>query len=136
MSKRTANVILSVLTLLLGGLIYLLLRETSIIAVALMHFPGIQPLQSCVSSFHFYFLEYYFVDYLWGLSLCSGLVSIHTPRKKGLIICAAATLVCGSLWEVLQYVGVVTGTGDWMDAIMYLLAAVTSLIFNYKERNE
>ena len=128
MSKRGKNYALAVLSLTLGGLLYILFRPNTYLAVFCSNIPVVSYMQSLLADVHIPFFAYYFVDFLWGLSLCSGLIALHNPEIKGKIGCAAVALAWGSLWELLQRLDVVGGTGDWMDVFMYLLAAFVGLI--------
>lgn len=55
---------------------------------------------------------------------------------KGIIICASVAFLCGCVWELLQYVGVLSRTGDIHDIIMYFLASAICIIINLKETRE
>ena len=44
------------------------------------------------------------------------------------------TAIYGCVWELLQWLSILGGTGDYLDIIMYLLASILCLIINLKER--
>ena len=134
MSKRAANLVLAAASLMLGGLLYVLFRPTTILAVLCGQIPIVLQIQMLFARHKCPVLSYYFVDFLWGLSLSSGLQAIHTPRKKGIIGFALLAFGWGCLWEVLQWLRVVSGTGDFFDVFMYFLAALISILINFKER--
>ncbi len=79
------------------------------------------------------FLKFYFPDFLWAISLCFGLYAIYLPTIKTSIMLSVIVFVYGVIWEILQAVEVLGGTGDIVDVIMYLLACLLALIFNLKK---
>ncbi len=79
------------------------------------------------------FLRYYFPDYMWGYSLTFGVYAIFLPSKRLCLYPACITSVVGGLWELLQYTHTVTGTGDWMDVLLYIAAGMNAVMINYAE---
>lgn len=130
MSKRMGNVMLSVLSLLLGGMLYLFFRKQSVISLCLRRFVTLPEFHSVPS-----FFRHYFGDFLWGFSLSTGLIAIFPLSRKGDILCAGAACAVGILWESAQWLGVVSGTGDVCDIFMYALAGILAIVINcFKER--
>ena len=76
------------------------------------------------------FLRNYAEDYYWGYALCMALLSLWETRTA---LCL--TLAFGAGWELLQGVGVVSGTGDLLDVLGYLAACGTA-VWIVKRRNE
>ena len=124
----------SVGALLVGGAMYLLFRQgtylhtffripTTMLSAAV--FPG------------GYVLRYYLPDFLWTYSLCCALYAVALPRgwgRIGLPLCAAGL---GGLWEIGQWIGLVSGTGDVWDMVTYGLAAIVAFYINIrKEGNQ
>ena len=134
MLKRTSNLMISVTALSLGGMIYIFFREKTIIATFFADWHGINGIQRLFSKYKADFIRYYFVDFLWGFSLSTGIIALNDPSRKGLLFCAFLAFICGSLWEVLQHFRVVTGTADLWDVFMYLLASIISVAINLLRR--
>ena len=134
MSKRGRNLVLAVISLVLGSLLYVLFRSNTHLAKLCSCIPTVATAQLFFAGVHIPFLTVYLVDFLWGLSLCCGLLAIHDPGVKGKIVCAVAAFIWGCLWEMMQWLSVVGGTGDWLDVCMYFLAAFVGIIINLKER--
>ena len=134
MSTRGLNMLLGIAALTLGGLLYILLRQESYIAVALEDCLFVTELQLLFSVCNCDFLKYYFPDFLWGFSLYCGLFAIHMPSANGSVICGAAVFLCGCLWEAGQYWGIIGGTSDLIDVVMYLTAGLAGILLNLKER--
>ena len=137
MSNRIWYLSLGVSSLSLGLLIYVFLRTNSIVSLTAGNFITIKELNIPyslipVSSF----LKYYFSDYLWAFSLCSFFHSIHLPKIKSSVFIGVITFAAGFLWETLQYLHLVSGTGDIADIIMYLAAALSVVIINLKRGNQ
>lgn len=137
MRGRRRNILISVFALGLGGILYVLLRRNTYIAEFFTIVPGISILQEKLERISCDFLRYYFPDFLWGLSLACGLQAIAYPKKKDMMAVGIIAILCGFLWEVLQYVGLVRGTGDIIDCISYQVAGTLSILYNiWRERNE
>lgn len=134
MSKRGVNILVGALSLLIGGVIYILSREDSFIAAMAERFLPLTPIRDLVQHSAWTFAKYYLPDFLWGLSLGCGLHVIHMPKKTGTLLCASGAFMCGLVWEVLQYLDITGGTGDLWDIFMYLLAALLTIFINFKER--
>lgn len=76
------------------------------------------------------FIKYYLIDYLWALSMISGLNTLFTTQKETLRICLFVFSL-GSIWEILQFLNILSGTGDIADVFMYLAAVITAVIINF-----
>lgn len=133
MSKKRTNLILCISSLIVGGFLYIILRPTTYVAQIFNSITIINSIQNKLSILDLNFCKYYLPDYLWSFSLCCGLVSIFNPQKTGLLICATLTFMCGSTWELLQYANVLSGTFDFWDILMYLIAVVFTVLINIKE---
>lgn len=138
MSKRRINILLGTLALILGFLIYILFRTNTYIAKPFEAVRWIEYIRRYLLRGSCDFIKFYFPDFLWGFSLNCGLVAIYLPGFKGNVVCGCVAFFCGCIWEALQYIGVVNGTGDIVDITMYLLASIFNIIINLKEtrRNE
>lgn len=134
MSKRRINILLGTMTLVLGFLIYIFFRTNTHIARAFDKIDWIVYIRRQLPGCSNDFIKFYLPDFLWGFSLNCGLMAIYDPRVKGGILCGCIALVSGCIWEILQYIGIVSGTGDVIDIIMYLLASIIHIIINLKER--
>ena len=64
-----------------------------------------------------------------------GLHVIFQPEICVSALCTVAVVIYGGVYELLQYLGVIGGTGDLWDVLMYILAGITVNILNstYKE---
>lgn len=129
MSKRISFIFLSVLFIVVGALIYVFFRPTTYIAQFIGNLTGLNSFGEFGSSF----LKFYLPDFLWAISLSFGLYAIYLPNIKTSIILSVVVFVYGVLWEVLQVIGVIGGTGDIVDVIMYLVASMLAVTFNLKK---
>ena len=120
------------ISLVIGGIIYVLLRENTYVSIIVREIFSMENLSlnsnRCVGDF----LKYYFVDYLWAVSLSCGLHIVLTPFKSRWIISTGMVLFAGGLFDLLQYMYIVSGTGDIADITMYFLAALTVNFINLK----
>ncbi len=134
MSSRMKNIVCCICALFAGAALYILLRPDTYIATALARFDFLVQLQDKLKYIDCDFLRFYFPDFLWAFSLSCSLQAIFAPMKTGTFLCCIAALLCGTVWELFQYFGVIKGTGDWVDVLMYALAAFASVIIQIKEK--
>lgn len=136
MSKRKRNILFSLTALIVGCLLYILFRKNTYIGGV---FAGMENIDTIRQMCHLHvsdLYKFYLPDFLWGFALGCGLIAIYNPRIKGVIICASFSFLCGCVWELLQCLEVLSGTGDVYDVIMYLLASAICIIINLKETRE
>lgn len=134
MSERHKIALLSIYSLVVGCALYIIFRSDSYVAKLFSVLPFIVKIQEFFLFADSDFLKYYFPDYLWCLGLCCALIAIHTPKLKSVLLCSTVSVICGMAWELSQYIGIINGTGDILDIIMYLLAGVTAVIIYLKEK--
>lgn len=120
---RIKYVIWGMVTLFLGLLLYLLLRPNTYISrFALRFLPFDLPV--LFSMIQNPILKFYLADYLWAFSLSCWLRCIFINEQKKVFSITIVT-VTGTLYELAQCSGIVSGTGDVIDCLLYLLAAWT-----------
>ena len=132
MSRRMRNILLSAISLVCGGLLYVLFRETTYISTMFEWFSFVSQAREFISVLSCDFVAFYLPDFLWGFALCSGLLAIFNPDIRGGLACALTALLWGVVWEIAQYAGVVSGTGDVVDILMYLMAIGIATIIHIK----
>lgn len=136
MSKRKKNIRFSLTALVVGCFLYVFFRENTYVGNMFDSIENIEKMRQMFSSQICDLCKFYLPDFLWGFSLSCGLIAIYVPGIKGIIICASVAFLCGCMWELLQYIGVLSGTGDIHDIIMYFLASAICIIINLKETRE
>lgn len=122
----------AIISLLLGLICYLFFREKTYVSEI---FDSILNLKSIRSSFKFLendFLKFYFPDYLWAVSFSCCLHIIFKPKIVGSIICTAVISLFGIVFELLQLIGIINGTGDIFDVCLYILGCFTVNIITLK----
>ena len=128
MNKRKIYIVLCILSVSLGGGIYIIFRPNTYVSeIFVSIFPLPQNTIDFFSYFNCNFVKYYFPDYLWAFSLVCGFNTIFSSHKK-IFHCAIAVLLMGILCEILQLSGIVTGTGDLIDVLMYLTAVCSVVL--------
>lgn len=135
MSKRILNALLGVSALVIGLGIYVFFKPNAVVS-RLFDFAFVSELRSFLSPCDLPFIKYYFADFLWGFAFCCGLAFIFQPKGKELLLCGAGGIAFGAVWELLQWTGIMSGTGDICDIIMYLLAATAVMLINLKEKTK
>ena len=130
MCMRKRNILLSVGSLSSGGLLYIFLRKGSWIARRFPVVSWLTEYRAFLERQPLGFFRYYFPDFLWGLSLGCALVAVLGWSNKNVWLCSFVSFGCGCLWEALQWIKWVSGTGDVLDVAMYFLAAIMCIILN------
>ena len=125
------NIVISSVSLVFGGTLYVLFRKTTIISEMVESWVDLSAVRSAMLFFSNKFTKYYLPDYFWGLSLTFGLYSIMPYWHFNILWPAVISFLCGLLWELLQFFDWVSGTGDFIDILLYLSAATTAVTINY-----
>ena len=125
--------LLAIFALILGGVIYVLFKGNSYISVFVRQFIPVLGEEIVIINSSCRVL-YYLPDFLWALSLSCGLHIIFMPEMKGSLLCTFAVVGLGLVFEILQFLEFVNGTGDIIDVIMYLLAGMSVNLINLKRR--
>ncbi len=132
MNNKKINIIISILSLSLGGLIYVFYRENTYISNFVETLVNLSILRNTFSPFECNFIKYYFIDYLWALSLTTALSTLFNSKRCILPICLFVCLL-GFVWELLQLLNIISGSGDIADVFMYLTAITTAVIINFSK---
>lgn len=119
------------LPLVLGTLIYIFWRKSTIIYKALNIFPNINVVK--ISSW----IKYNLPDGLWLYALLSTVIFIWRDNYSGyFILWILLTLTLCFLSEIFQKLHVIPGNFDWNDIIAYTTAFVFFYFFNYQYINK
>ena len=124
-NKRALWIFWGSISLVAGFLLYVFFRQNTYIAqFVLSYFPALR--SDYASRFpQIRHLSYYLADYLWAFSLSCGLHAIFLPGKSGTFCCTLAVSLLGIIYEILQCVRIISGTGDITDILLYVLAGCT-----------
>lgn len=111
------------ISLLLGFCIYIFMREKTY-----LHRFFSVPFESIFCKSRFFgdtFIRYYLPDFFWEYSLCFTLYFFFPPiSKKVSLFPALFSFLFGVIYETAQFFDFLPGTGDAVDVLLYLLAAV------------
>ena len=129
MSRRVINLLIGIISLCVGGATYVMFRPNSYITKWI----GIDVFSNYEFIKAFHPISYYLADLLWALSLGCLLVTLFFSKKRGIIFCSFVAFFTGLTWEMLQWMDIVSGTGDFIDVFMYFLSALLVVIINIKE---
>ena len=125
--KKIIMFSLGILSLCLGTFIYILFREDTYIAKTVISLIDLSGIKHILYGLDNAFIKYYFPDFLWAFSLCCIVLVILTPkRKRSTIFSSSIIFFWGSLYEILQMMNIISGTGDIVDIMLYLLATLTA----------
>ena len=133
MGNCLKTAVLGLIALLVGTMLYIFFRPASYVSVIFGTYGWLSQLRTWLKPFPCDFLRYYLPDMLWALALGCGLQTILIPKGKGIVLCGVAAFASGVVWELLQWLGTVRGTGDWLDILMYALGSLASILFTKKE---
>ena len=135
--KKYIYLILGISSLILGLMIYLLFRENTYISKFILSLVTFDKLKMYLNWLKCDFVCFYLPDYLWAFSLSCWLHIIFEPDKKGSIVCTIVVFAVGAIYEFLQYINIISGTGDFIDVFFYILAGITvNLIKGRMDKNE
>lgn len=121
---------LSIICLVLGLAIYLFLRSDTYLHLYIPRcISDYQvPLQNNIAAD---FIKYYFVDFLWGIALSFGLISVsYSINRKSVVAISVFSLFCGVGFELLQLLDLCNGTFDLLDIGMYAAASIIFAVIN------
>ena len=136
MPKRQNNILLGLVALLLGAMLYILFQENTWVSQLFAQMVFRPKLWDQYPAMNMDWLCYYIPDFLCAFSLTCGIQAVCLPKTEELFGCAVIVLVCGTLWEIFQWCGVISGTGDFWDVLMYLSGSTLSILMNIKERKQ
>ena len=71
------------------------------------------------------FIINWFCDFLWSYALVFALFLVLSPFKNRLTISCIVSLILGIVLETLQYANILSGTFDWWDIVIEVVAIVT-----------
>ncbi len=128
MKQRLFCSIHAAIALFLGAASYVVLRDSTHLHKLLSFVVTMRHAVSPVGLF----VGGYLPDFLWGYSLAMALYAACLPTRRYAYVPAMLSVVCGFLWELLQRLAVVSGTGDIADCVLYILAAIVSNIIYQK----
>ena len=129
MKSIKKSLILSVVSLSIGGFIYVVTRPDTHISLFADNILPIKELQNIFSFLNVDVIKYHIPDFLWAFSFTCAFLTIDQNFKR---VCFF-TSICGILWEAMQFTHIVSGTGDFIDIIMYLTAVFIAVLINKKE---
>lgn len=132
MRKRLIAILMACLPLLLGTAIYIFLRPDTYISetiVAIFRINSALEVPSRGISTDF--LRFYASDMLWAFALPPALFIVMCFDPEDLPRIFIISVLFALTLEILQYSGVITGTGDPIDFILES-AAVTVAVYALK----
>ena len=134
MKIHKKEAVLSILTLSLGLLIYIFFRNGTYIhsLLRIHHSFGFSHLTFFGSDF----IKYYLPDFLWAFSLTNALMAISNKTKKAVLIIGLIVIVLSLIWELLQLFKVVSGTFDFLDCFIYILAVITAVALTTERKRK
>ena len=72
-------------------------------------------------------VRYYLPDLLWCYALCFSLFCLHLPSAKKAVFLSLLSFAFGCVWETLQCINFVSGTGDVFDCVAYGVGSFAAL---------
>lgn len=120
----------TILALFFGALIYIFLRENTLLH-NILDLSFSTPIHTNDNSTITKILQYHLTDALWAYALTMALIPLLDH-----LWAAGISIFFGTLWEFLQKESIVIGTADFIDILMYLTASILAALinFHYKRR--
>ena len=81
------------------------------------------------------FIANWFCDFLWSYALVFALYLVLSPFKNNLIFSCVTSALLGLILELLQGTNILSGTFDWWDIIIEIVAVIIALL-NLKKTNK
>lgn len=74
------------------------------------------------------FIRNFIPDFLWAMAFNFSLAPIFKELfgRKYLVATGTVCFLCGTLYEVFQYIGICKGYGDGIDVVVYFTATLLS----------
>lgn len=134
MNVRVKMFLICLMGLCIGTVIYLFSRPDAYISIVILKILNLENTKAFLPII----ISYYLPDFLWAISLCSGLFVIYPLDSRKGVVWGVVTFLYGFLWEALQLFSIVSGTADIIDVLLYLAAALTVVVINnyFKKREE
>lgn len=132
--KRIYLILISFFLILFGLLIYLFFNKNTLITQLITIFVKI-PQVNYEDGLLIKIVRNYGADFLWASSFTVIIQSILFLQKKmiwWLLLCA----LLGVTYEIAQYFGIVNGTPDIVDILVYLLGTLFGIIIIRRFCNE
>lgn len=134
MSNRVFCFVTGLISLIIGCSLYVFFRSNTYISLLVSKIFSFKTILDGFDNSLYRFVSFYLPDFLWGLSLCFGLLGIYCPNRKMVFFLALIPFFYGLIWELLQYYKITKGTGDIYDVIMYLNACCIAVTIYEKRR--
>ena len=128
MSERRRCVLFCTLSLVVGAALYILFRQHTHVGALCGQWPELRPIQDALEEGPWNLFRYYLPDMLWSVSLSCGMLAIFGTEKRW--IYGGSGFFFGCVWELLQWLGIVEGTADSLDVLMYLAGSFLCIIVN------
>lgn len=132
MKNRFVFLTLSFISLLSGALIYIFFRSGTYIHLFIEEYFASKTVRFVEKNNSFIdFLRYYFIDFLWCFSFSCTLSSVsHKFNVFNTITISLFSVFLGVLFELLQNSGCISGTFDYFDILMYVIAGICHAFIN------
>lgn len=124
--KKKAILLLTSIALLLGGLfLYLLFNDKAYISRVLSELIPIQTIKK--QSLAIIILSSFGADLFWSMSFTMIVQFIvWFKKRKTYLLCVCSLL--GIVYELMQCFGIVPGTADVLDGIIYILGSLFAIL--------
>lgn len=128
MKSRFFSLCQAVSALIIGCVVYIIFRRDTFLHSFL---PFLR--NNTLSKASFFgddIFRYYLPDFLWGYSLTAALYALYPPiKKRTSCLPVILSAFVGFVFELLQYFHIFSGTGDPIDVLIYLCAAIVAYKF-------
>ncbi len=129
--RRVKYFLLGLIAIFIGFFIYLIFRPNTHISKLVSQFLGFD-MSGRFKNIDAFFIKFYFADYLWAFAFSCWLRCVFIDESERRL-CVLIVSLAGISYEIIQFLGVFSGTGDIWDCLLYILAAWTVNILNIND---
>lgn len=133
LKKRVALTLIAIFSLFIGLIIYLVFRQDTYLhryfSAEFYSYVYLNVERNWITDF----IRYYLPDFLWAFAFGAALTAVsYSHNRLVLILFSAVSFLIGVLFEFMQFFGIINGTFDYFDILMYAVAALLGVAINIK----
>lgn len=120
-----------VVPMVVGLIVYLILKPSAYVSELIIDIFGLRQLNIQTSDNWFLsIIRNYLCDFLWAFSLTAAISLLYYDNRFRSAISVLICLIVGIIIELMQLLGVISGTFDIVDLIVQSIGSILSIIIS------